>query len=166
MARTCTVCRHDDRPAIDMMLVNRRGFRTIAQQTGVSVWALLRHHDDHLPETLAKAKAAEETADADNLLEQVKALRNKSLSLLLAAEKSGDLRTALAGVREARACLELLAEMSQAIDRRPVVNVLISPEWLTVRAALLDALQGFPAARTAVATRLLALGGRRRRDCR
>ena len=70
---------------------------------------------------------AAETARADDLLDQVKALRNKSLSLMLAAEKSGDLRTALAGIREARACLELLAELSQAIDRRPDAQPADSP---------------------------------------
>jgi hypothetical protein len=103
--------------------------------------AVLRHHDDHLPEALAKAKAAEETARADDLLEQVKALRTKSLQLMLAVEKAGDLRTALAGVREARACLGLLLEAEQRIDRRPVVNVLVSQEWLLARSTIVEALR-------------------------
>ena len=47
-------------------------------------------------------------AAADDLLGQVRALRSKAMSILLAAERQGDLRTALAGIREARACLELL----------------------------------------------------------
>ncbi len=158
MAQTCTVCRHPDRPAVDMALVNHRPYRNIAAQFGLSASALVRHHDDHLPATLAKATAAAETARADDLLEQVRALRTKSLQLMLAAEKSGDLRTALAGIREARACLELLAEMSQQLDRRPVVNLTISAEWLQVRATLLDALRPHPEARQAVASRLAALG--------
>ena len=158
MAQTCTVCRHPDRPAVDMALVNHRPYRNIAAQFGLSASALVRHHDDHLPATLAKATAAAETARADDLLEQVRALRTKSLQLMLAAEKSGDLRTALAGIREARACLELLAEMSQQLDRRPVVNLTISAEWLAVRAELLDALRPHPEARQAVASRLAALG--------
>ena len=155
--RKCTVCTHPDRPAIDQAMVNHRPFRRISVQFTLSLSAVIRHHDDHLPETLTKAKAAEETARADDLLEQVKALRNKSMSLLLAAEKAGDLRTALAGVREARACLELLAEMSQAIDRRPVFNLLIAPEWLTARSTLLDALRPYPEARAAVAASLMRL---------
>jgi hypothetical protein len=155
--RRCTVCSHPDRPAIDQALVNRRPFRNIAQQVGVSVWALLRHHDAHLPEMLLKARAAEEVARADDLLEQVRALRSKSLALLGKAEAAGDLRTALAGVREARACVELLAEMVQALDRRPTMNVLLAPEWLSVRTVLLEALRGYPEARTAVVTRLAVL---------
>ncbi len=143
-----------------MMLVNHKPFRAISRQFGVSKDAALRHHDDHLAETLAKAKGAEEAARADDLLDQVRALRSKSLSLLMKAEQSGDLKTALMGVREARACIELLAEMSQQLDRRPTVNVLVAPEWLEVRATLLEALRPHPEARQAVAARLVALEGR------
>lgn len=157
MARTCTVCRHPDRPAIDQALVSHRPFRDIAGRFGVSKSAAVRHHDDHLPDTLAKARAAAEAARADDLLEQVQALRAKSLQLMLSAERAGDLRTALAGVREARACLELLAELGQQLDRRPTVNLLIAPEWLQARSALIDALQPYPEARAAVARALLAL---------
>lgn len=157
--RRCTVCQHPDRPAIDQALINRRSFRHIAAQFHLSTSALVRHHDDHLPETLARAKAAEETARADDLLDQVKALRNKSLSILLSAEKSGDLKTALNGIRTALACLELLAEMSQAIDRRPVFNLLVAPEWVVVRSTLLESLRPYPEARATVAARLVALEG-------
>jgi hypothetical protein len=158
--RRCTVCTHPDRPAIDQAIVNHKPFRAISRQFGVSKDAVLRHHDDHLPEALARAKGAEETARADDLLEQVRALRTKSLQLMLAAETAGDLRTALAGIREARACLELLAEMSQAIDRRPTLNLLIAPEWLATRSVLLDALRPYPEARAAVAARLVDLDAR------
>ena len=157
MPRVCTVCTHGDRPAVDQALVNHRPFRTIADRFALSKTALIRHHDDHLPEMLAKAQTAREAGQADDLLEQVKALRSKSLSILLAAEKAGDLKTALTGVRTALACLELLAEMSAQIDRRPVLNLLVAPQWLVVRATLLDVLQGHPEARSAVAARLLAL---------
>jgi hypothetical protein len=108
MPRTCTVCVHGDRPAVDQALVNHRPYRNIAAQFRLSTSALVRHHDDHLPEALTKAKAAADVAQADDLLAQLRALRSKAMALLLAAEKSGDIRTALAGVREARVTLELL----------------------------------------------------------
>ena len=160
MPRTCTVCTHPDRPALDQMLVNRQPFRHIAAQAGLSTSALVRHHDDHLPALLAQAKRAAETAQADDLLLQVKALRGKALELLRKAESEGDYRTALQGVREARACVELLLEVEGELDRRPQVHLWLAPEWLTVRGALLAALQPFPEARAAVAGRLLALEGR------
>ena len=140
MARVCTVCTHEDRRAIDAALVQRRPFRTIAQQYGPSVWALLRHHDDHLPVALSKAQEAQEAAHGADLLREVQALRAKAYSLLLKAEAAGDIRTALAGIREARACVELLAEMAGELDRRATINILAAPEWITVRSALLAAL--------------------------
>ncbi len=152
MARTCTVCTHPDRAVIDRALLERRPFRDIACQHGIGRMAAVRHHDDHLPAELAKAREARDVAQADDLLAQVRALRSKAMSILLAAERQGDLRTALAGIREARACLELLLEVEGELDRRPTVNLLAVPEWLTVRSALLEA-------RGAVAERLLALNG-------
>jgi hypothetical protein len=79
------------------------------------------------------------------------------MSLLLVAEKAGDIRTALAGVREARATLELLLEVEQRIDRRPTVNLLLAPEWLTVRTTLIRTLAPYPEAKTAVASALMRL---------
>jgi hypothetical protein len=96
-------------------------------------------------------------AQADSLLQDVRALRSKAYSLLLAAERAGDLRTALAGVREARECLALLAKIEGAIDERPQVHLHVSAEWLAVRAALLEALAPFPEARATVAARLRVL---------
>jgi hypothetical protein len=79
------------------------------------------------------------------------------MDLLAKAEKAGEYRTALQGVREARACLELLAEMQGELDRRATINVLLAPEWLAVRSAVLAALARYPDARVAVADRLAAL---------
>ena len=69
----------------------------------------------------------------------------------------GDFRTELAGIGQARACLELLAKLLGELDERPQVNVVLSAEWISVRAVLLSALAPFPDARAAVAARLQAL---------
>jgi len=107
-----------------------------------------------------RAHVAALAAAGTDLLREVRALRGKSYALLLKAEAAGDYRTALAGVREARACLELLAEMEGELDRRQTVNVLVAaPEWLAARAAVLGALRPCPEARVAVADALAALGG-------
>ncbi len=154
MPRSCSICTHADKPAINAALIANEPYRLIAERFGTSAAALTRHKAEHLPATLAKAQDAKETAHADDLLAQVKALRNKSISILTAAEKAGDLRTALLGIREARACIELLAEMEGEIHRQPVVNLHISAEWIEVRTVLLRALQSHPEARTAVAAAL------------
>ncbi len=155
MPRVCTVCTHPQRSAIDKALVGGAAFRHIASQFGTSTTALQRHKADHLPAAVATAHEAESVAQADDLLRQLRGLHSKAVSLLLAAERAGDLRTALAGVREARTCLEVLLEVEGELDRRPQVNILVSnPEWLAVRTAIMDALQSHPEARLAVVTAL------------
>jgi hypothetical protein len=151
------VCQHPERDAIDKDLSAQKSLRGIARTffgSANAEDALGRHKADHLPASLAKAEQAKETALADDLLGQVKALRNKAIAILGKAEAAGDLRTALLGIREARACVELLLEVEGELHRAPVVNILIAPEWLHARAVLVKALQPYPEARSAVAAAL------------
>jgi len=154
MPRVCTICTHPEREAINAALVTGEPYRVIAQRYAASPDAVYRHKIDHLPAKLAQAEAAKETALADDLLGQVKALRNKAISILGKAEAAGDLRTALLGIREARACVELLLEVEGELHRQPVVNVLIAPEWLQLRTVILQTLAPFPDARAALARTL------------
>ncbi len=158
MPRTCSCCQHPEREAINKALVANEPFRHIAARFGTSTGALQRHKDEHLPATMVKSQAAKETAHADDLLAQVKQLRNKAISILENAEGAGDLRTALLGIREARACVELLAEMEGELQRNPVVNIHLSAEWIEVRAVLMHALADFPEARGIAARALLEVG--------
>ncbi len=151
MPRVCTICSHSDRAAIDAALVAGESYRTIAARYGPSKTALIRHKAEHLPAKLAKAHEAKEVASADRLITELNGLKSKAVALLLAAERAGDLRTALSGVREARACIETLLEVEGEIDRRTQVNVLVAnPEWLTLRTTIMHALTSHPAARDAV----------------
>jgi len=156
MPRVCTICTHPEKEAINQALVNGEPFRHIAARYGTSTGALQRHKADDLPSIMVKSEEAREVAHADDLVWQIKQLRNKAIGILGKAETAGDLKTALMGVREARACIELLAEMEGEINRRPVFNLYMSAEWIEVRAVLLHALGDFPEARAAAA---LALRG-------
>ncbi len=155
MPRTCTICTHPEREAINRALVANEPFRHIADRFGLSHQALMRHKAEHLPAIMVKSKAAEATAHADDLFQQVKSLRNKAIRILLSAEEAGDLRTALLGIREARACVELLADMEGELNRNPQINILIAPEWIAVRSLLMRALSDYPEARASVAAVLL-----------
>ena len=105
-----------------------------------------RHKGKHLPARLAMARAAEEVAEADTLLGQVKGLQGRAYALLDKAEEAGELRTALSAIREARGNLELLAKLLGELDERPVVNLNVSPEWLELRAVIVGALGSHPEA--------------------
>lgn len=156
MPRLCTVCGHQDRASIDQALVTGEANRRIATRHGLSEAAVRRHAGEHLPAHLAQAEDAKQATEAGDLLGQVRALQARAVAILDKAERAGDYRTALAGIREARGCLELLLEVSGELDRRPV-NVLVSPEWLQTRAIIVQALVAYPEARLAVADELARL---------
>src|SRR5215203_273642 len=158
MPRACTICAHKDRHTIDRALVGgEEALRTISDRFGVSKSALIRHKDAHLPAALIKARKAEEVVRADELLSQVRDLQGRTLSILTASEEAGELRTALAAIREARGNLELLAKLLGELNDSPTVNVLVSPLWVEIRTVLLETLGPYPEARSAVAGRLLEL---------
>jgi len=52
---------------------------------------------------------------------------------------------------------QLLAKLLGQLDERPQINVLMAPEWLQVRAALLTALAPYAEARQAVAAALVSI---------
>jgi hypothetical protein len=161
MGRTCTICVHEDRAAIDEALATRSGsLRTVADQFRVSKTALIRHKAEHLPAKLVKAQEAKEVASASDLLAQMEDLQRRTLEILQAPESQ---RVAVAAIGQARANVELLAELTGKLAHQPTVNVLISAEWVTVRSALLEALLPYPEARAAVSARLAALGDGRGR---
>ncbi len=148
MPRRCTACTHPELEDINYALVaGDASLRTIADRWSVSKTALIRHKEEHIPSHLAKAEGAREIARADGLLDQVRDLRDKALSILTQAERAGELRTALQGVREARGCLELMAKLEGELKDGQTVNILVAPEWLTLRSAILGALESYPEAR-------------------
>lgn len=154
MPRTCTVCAHTDRQAIDVALVAGEPYRSIAKRFAASPAAVLRHKDGHLSATLAKAQEAAEVAHADNLLAQVRDLQTRSLTILATAEKAGELRTALAAIGQARANLELLAKLVGELQQEGTVNIVVHPEWVSLRTLILQVLSPFPEARQAIAEAL------------
>jgi len=163
MSRSCSVCADPRRAEVDQALVSGVAVDEIARRyPPLSATSIRRHRSEHIAAAIAKAEAVKEVARGDDLLDQVHRLKSKAVSLLLKAEAAGDFRTALAGIREARSCLELLLEVEGDLNRATNVNVLIaSPDWIATRGALLTALRPFPEARQAVVAELLKLEGGR-----
>jgi hypothetical protein len=150
MPRTCTICEHPEREAIERALVGDSSNLSVSSLFGVSESAARRHKANHLPAKLVMARAAEEVAQADNLLDQVRDLQGRAYGILDKAEAADDLRTALGAIREARGNLELLAKLLGELDERPVVNLNVSPEWLELRAVIVTALEPYSEARRSV----------------
>ncbi len=139
------------------LISNQETLRDIARRFEVSKDALARHRRSHLPASLVKAHEAQEVAVADDLLSQARNLQARTLSILDAAEASGEHRVALSAIREARTNLEAMSRMAGELQERPATT-LVSSEWVTLRTTLLEALVPYPEARASVSVRLLELG--------
>ena len=150
MPRSCTICQHPQREALDLALVGGAALSETAALFRVSSDAVSRHKANHLPAKLVLAQEASEVAEADDLLDQVRDLQARTLAILEASEASREHRTALSAIREARSNLELLAKLLGELDERPVVNVLVSPQWLQLRTTIITALDHHPQARESV----------------
>jgi hypothetical protein len=162
VTRICTVCVHRRRREIDRALVRGEASnRRIASQYGVSEIAVRRHKAAHLPRRLAQAQEAEDIAEADSLLEQVSSLHRRTLAILGLAEVEGEHKLALAAIREARSNLELLGKLMGELSEQQntTINVLVLPEWVTVRSVLMRALAPYGEARLAVSAALMTVEG-------
>ena len=155
MPRTCTICTHPEREAIDQALVTDTPNRRIAAQFSISEQAVRRHKDEHLPALMVKSEHAREIAHADDLLHEANRLYAVATTVMEAGQKSNNHELVLKAVGTAGRVLGLLGELLGELNRNPVVNLHISAEWIEVRAVLMDALGDFPEARAAVAQALL-----------
>ena len=158
MPRTCTICVHPDRPAIDAALIAGTPLRNIAEHNGVSATALHRHKEEHVPATLAKAKEAEDVRQALDIVGQLKAINGAALMVLGEARRSGNGELALKAIDRIHRQIELQAKLLGELDDRPQINVLVSPEWLSLRLVIVQALTAYPEAHRAVLGALSASG--------
>lgn len=159
MPRTCTVCSHEDREAIDEAVVSGGSMRDIARRHAVSKDAVARHRA-HISPALSRLVAEREEAGPASALARLEELYAKADQVLTAATAEGKASLSLAAIRELRSIVETLAKITGELDERPtvqVLNVATSPEWVAVRSALMAALHPFPEAAQAVAGSLAVL---------
>jgi hypothetical protein len=156
--RTCTVCSHEQRDAIEDAFIAGTPKRRIASHHGVSERAVRHHMREHLPGLLALARDAERAARADTLLDRIEALQSRTLAVLEAAEETHDHRIALAAIREARSNLELIGEVTKELDRTPTLNLHLNPEWIELRTVIVAALDPHPDARESVLQAIRSAG--------
>ncbi len=123
MPRSCPICDHEDLDEINAALASNERIRTIAERWSVRKTALMRHRNEHLPfsaieakEAEAEAKEAEEDAPAEDLLDQVRDLKERALASLEEAEEAEDLNAALRAIREAKDNLELMTKPLNELD--------------------------------------------------
>ncbi len=153
MARVCTVCRHDRRHDVEVALVRREPYRDIARRFSVSKDALSRHTKEHLPDRLLKAQEHEDVREALDVVAQLKVINDASLAILKEARDEGEPGTALRAIDRIHKQIELQATLLHQLDEGSRVNndVVIAPH---AQVAIVQALEGYPAARQTVADTL------------
>jgi hypothetical protein len=164
--------------AIDAALVAGVGYRTIAARFNVGRSSVTRHSKSHLSpaQRAALMTAAEPLAiDADalaeregtNLLSHVAAQRQRLLADADAARQLGDVPATVAAERALTGTLvvtgKLVGQFTTKIDVRHS-HVLLDPQWLRMRQAIVVALRGHPNAMRAVAAAMQALEADAARD--
>jgi predicted transcriptional regulator len=148
--RTCSICSHEHRDAMEDAFIVGQAKRRIASHYGVTERAVRHHLREHLPALLALARDAERAARADTLLDRMEALQSQTLAILDAPEDQDEHGTALAAIREARRNLELIGEVTRELDRAGTINLELTVEWQEVKAVLVNTLASYPEAQQAV----------------
>lgn len=158
MGRTCSVCGHQDRAAIDAALVSGAPLRDIALQNGVGHMALQRHKE-HIPAAITQAAEAKAEAQALDVVKQLKAINATAVAILAEARALGDRDTALKAMDRIHRQIELQAKLLGDIQEGTTVNIVLSPQWITLRTVIVRALVPYPEARVAVAAALARVEG-------
>jgi Psq-like protein len=119
----CTICKHLERDAIDRAIVSGKSQRQLARIFNVSRDSILRHSRQHVPVTIAKSEDATVLAHADDLVGQISRLEEEATRLQAVAEQSGEVRAAIAALRERTRLTELRAKVAGEL-KPPQVNIL------------------------------------------
>lgn len=140
MGASCTVCRLPSAGSVDELLRSGRSVRSVAVELGISRDALGRHARAHLGRRTALVNGSAPVNGlppvAHPLDELVGALRQRALT--------GDPAVS----REYR--LAIMAQADAEHAQAPTIDLASQPEWIALRARLLEALEPFPEARLAV----------------
>jgi hypothetical protein len=150
----CLTCTHPQRDEIDRALAaGEPSLSVLSARYGPSKAALHRHKQRHLPNALVEVVAP---GDPESALARVEALMDRVERTLSKAERSGKPSQSVAAARELRLCIELLARLSGELRPDPAVqvNLIASPEWISLRGSIMGALGLYPDARLAVAEAL------------
>lgn len=126
MARTCVVCTHERREAIDRDLIERRGSRrAIGRRYQIDEGTLRSHERRHLATRLAQAAARDELTN-ERMLLRIERLVTRLERACDRAEEAGDDAKLFAAAKEARPALELLAKAQGVIATGGAVTVNIA----------------------------------------
>jgi hypothetical protein len=166
----CRVCEHEHRHLIELGLVHRVPVRVLARRFELSKDSVFRHRRMHMSPTMVAAMlAAARPSEID--LEELKKTEGEALLGSLVAQRArlqmlsemafaeGEVHAATSVERAITNSLELTSKLLGVLvtTRQVTTNVLISGDYLQVRAAIMAALRSHPDAARDVARALYDL---------
>ena len=125
MAKTCSACKHLERPAIDSAIVSDEPLAEIAKRYGLDRFVITRHRK-HVIELVAKSPKVEVIAQADSIVAQILDLESLMRGVLAEAIKNKDNRTMFAAFDRVVNVLKLRSEISGELKPRQQTNNFIS----------------------------------------
>lgn len=159
MTTRCAVCNHPEREAFEKDLaLDRTTAAEVARRVGCNRSTVTRHLKNHLLPELRESYQASAEPELKHLdvLAEMKELYGRMKQHLAHAEAAKDWQAIRGFHAEARKDLELLAKLLGELQQEGTINVSVSPEWLTLRAVLIQTLQPYPDAARAVSKALTA----------
>lgn len=164
MARRCIVCYHPERGPIELGLACKVGMRQLCKKYGIPEYSLYRHREKHMsPQFVASLRTNVELKEIDlamlrksqseGILQHLVSLRGRLYELLALAEESGDIRGATAVHSRLLANIETTAKIVGELTNSTLhlhQNLVVSPEYVQLRHALVSALRRYPEASSAV----------------
>jgi hypothetical protein len=167
----CSVCASSARHQVDIGLAHKIASRVLAQRFGLSRDAIQRHAQNHLsPATKAAILTARKPSEIDlealrvseseGLLCQLVASRARLQQLAELSLELGDIKGAVAVEGAVTSNLALVGRLlGQLVTQHNVTttSILISADYLALRAAIVAALRPYPEAARAVGRALHAL---------
>ncbi len=169
--RRCTICAHADRAPIELGLANNVPVRMLAKRHGISKEAAFRHRKNHMPtQLLAKLKTRGRSTEIDleqlriteseGLLQHLVAQRARLYCLADDAEDLKDIGNAARVHGQLTRNLELTGKLLgdlQTGNQTITQNILIAPQYHTMRTEMIRALRPYPDAQRAVVAVLQAM---------
>ena len=154
MGRKSKIESHPNSKIIIMRLASGEEYSKIVEDFPDLRWQDLDYYKKNkLHKIISKSpelKAEVEGTRGNDTLAEVRALKTRAMELLEQAQKAGDLKTALIGIREARGCLETCLKAEGQLKDGPQITIINNPEWVELRTVIVQALDPYPQAKEAV----------------
>lgn len=168
----CKCCVHRERAQLDLAIARRVSAYALAKRFGVSTHSIYRHRQHMPPQLTAQLLAGPDLDGVDldrlketesqSLLGNLVALRQRLFASLDTAEEAGDANMVARVANQLHRNIELVAKLLGDLgvgSTTTTTNILLAPQYVTLRVELVRALAAYPDAREAVATVLHALEG-------